>query len=159
MTDVRAITVRPLWSEAIVEGHKRVENRSGGFPRRHRGRLLIHSAKTWSVRAQYDERIYESMLRGLDIPAWLDHYRSRAGMVIGEVNLVDAHSAHGCCRPWGEDEYADAQNRRTTDVVHLRLEQPIRYEHPIPARGALGLWRPSDELLLACAQVDEPTGR
>lgn len=152
MSDVRAITVRPLWSEAIVAGHKLVENRSGGFPKGHRGRLLVHSALKWSIRAQHDERIYRAMLAGDDVNAVLTACRARAGHVIGEVDLVDVHSANGCCRPWGEDEYADAQDRQTFNVVHLVLENPVSYEHPIPARGALGLWRANAELLLAVDQ-------
>jgi len=144
MIELRALTVRQPWCEAIVDRHKPVENRSQGFPKRHRGPVLLHAAKGWSVRGQRDERVREHYRIGDFVRM---HYQLGAVLGIGE--LVDVHPAAGCCAPWGEETYppANPEQRPPGRVNHLVLEG-VRRIRPIRARGALGLWRPDEDLVL-----------
>lgn len=171
MIELRALTVRQPWCEAIVDRHKPIENRSQGFPKRHRGPVLLHAAKGWSDRGRYDDRIRDAwhsrpghpspFARGHDegrdyairhVPAY--HGRPPrpflAGVVLGIGELVDVHPAVGCCAPWGEETYppANPEQRPPGRVTHLVFEDVHRLPRPIAARGALGLWRPDDDLEL-----------
>lgn len=142
---IRALTIRQPWCEAVVDAHKPVENRSNGFPKIYRGLLLLHASKGWSARGQRDERIREHY----DLAAFAAMAR---GAVIGVAELVDIHPAAGCCAPWGEETYqpANPEDRPPGRVTHLALEHPIPIA-PVEARGALGLWRPDDDLLIEVA--------
>jgi len=141
---VRALTVRQPWAWAIVEGGKHVENRSRGTT--YRGPLAIHAALTWSARGASDPRVLAAWdPAGLGRGWGPDDFP--AGAVIGVVDLVDAHPAAGCCEPWGEAEYSEANGRTVRTVHHLVLEQPRALPEPIPARGALGLWTPPRDLI------------
>lgn len=135
----RCLTVREPWASAVVDGHKPVENRSQGFPKGYRGQLWIHSAQQVNARGVTDPRI--TAVYGIAPTCWLGH-------VIGAVDVVDIHPASGCCEPWGEQTYppANAEQRPPGVVTHIVMENPRRLRHPIPARGALGLWRPDTDL-------------
>lgn len=151
--NVRAITVRQPWAEAIVDGHKPVENRSGGFPSTFTGLLIIHAAAIWSRRAGLPDcrlmaayphqETWKAIHRGPPAPF-------TPSAVLGWVELQNVHRAEpGCCSsPWAEHAYKDAQDRLTTDVVHLVLANPHKLTEPLPWKaGRLGLWRPPPALL------------
>lgn len=143
MTDhpLKLISVRQPWASAIASGAKLVENRSKGFPKSYRGLLGIHAAQAWSHRGSRDPRIRELWPEGtyVDLPR---------GAVIAFAELVDVHPAAGCCAPWGEESYHAATGGLEREVTHLLLEDVQRLATPIPARGALGLWTPDDDLAL-----------
>lgn len=154
MSELRAITIRPPWSDAVVDGFKTTENRRGGFPSKYRGELLIHSGLQWSTRGQHDPRIrevYATELGPRSSPAWAHvwaGFAKTAGYIIGIAELVDVHPAAGeCCAPWGELQYTEDEGTHRTDILHLTLEHAQRLEEPIRARGALGLWRPTLDTL------------
>lgn len=132
---MKAITVRQPWAQAIAAGLKPVENRSRGFPRVYRGPLLIHAAMAWSVRGRTDPRIREHwhVLEPSGFPV---------GAIVATARLVDVHPDDGCCRPWGESEYVGADRQLHRGVAHLVLEDVEAFAHPVPCRGALGLWTP-----------------
>lgn len=140
--DVRVLTIRQPWADCIVHGSraygpKRVENRTRPIPPALIGaRVLIHAAKAPATSNSI------VMVRDYD---WPD---VRAA-VIGEARIVSCHQANHtgalCCAPWGFEDH-----------WHWQLEDVLRYAEPIPARGQLGLWKPSQELLAAAdAQAKE----
>jgi hypothetical protein len=143
MSDVRAITVKQPWAWAIAHGGKTIENRSQGT--RYRGTLLIHAGKAWSDRGADDERVLAAWDPLDDGLAWPTS-NFPAGVVIAVALLVDSHPDAGCCRPWGESSYTEAGGRERTVVHHLVLEDVVPLDRPVPARGALGLWRPPAEV-------------
>ena len=154
MTQIRALTVRQPWAEAIVDGHKPTENRSQGFPKTFRGILLIHAGKGWSVRGQRSpliRNVYDVEHRVA--PATFD--AMARGAVIGLVYVPEIHPASGCCAPWGEETYAPSnpELRPPGRVTHLTLEHPVRLPRPIPATGRLGLWIPDYDLRLEVAHA------
>jgi hypothetical protein len=139
--NVKVLTVRQPWAVAIIDGHKDIENRSGGFTTRHRGPVLIHAAQQLSARGLLDDRIIDAY------PRMAERELVR-GAVIGAVIIDGAHHAEpGCCESaWADYEYPNTGDRPTTDIVHLELIRPSRLG---PARwpGRLGLWRAPAELL------------
>lgn len=134
MTDLRALTIRQPWADAIVHGKqpngpKRVENRTR--PTKHRGVILIHAGVAGDRQA-----VLDGIRPGPDV----------RGAIIGVARLAACHIAEGCCRPWG-------WTTPKPYTWHWVLEGVHALPEPIPARGQLGLWRPGPDVLAA---VEKP---
>lgn len=160
-TDVRAITVRHPWCWSIEQAAvdptaKLIENRSkGALGWSHRGVLFIHAGLDWAPAGAADPRVLdllpaeatEGMLPAAD--------RSWPGFTFGAITAVaeleDVHPEAGCCAPWGEAKYSTWSGDLITGVTHLVLADVRRLPEPVPARGALGLWRPDPHLVAAVA--------
>lgn len=161
MSDVRAITVKQPWAWAIARGGKMIENRSQGT--KYRGPLLVHAGKAWSDRGAADGRVRAAWPGREAAPLARSvcvvgadralHPVFHSGAVIAVAQLVDSHPDAGCCRPWGESSYTEAGGRERTAVHHLVLEDVVALPEPVPCRGALGLWRPSADVVLQCGGV------
>ncbi|MGW6578929.1 hypothetical protein ACWF76_05895 [Streptomyces globisporus] len=126
---MRALTIRQPWAGAIVHQTKRVENRTWKLPAAHHGvRILIHAG------AQPDKN---AEVEGPN----LDVY----GAIVGVATVTGCHwSDDGmCCGPWG---FAKAYHWTLADVIAL--------PEPIPAKGALGFWTPSDDIVNAALRQD-----
>lgn len=121
---MRALTVRQPWAGAIFELGKDVENRSWTTP--YRGAVLIHAGSAmWGTNKPLDKALREGT-------AW------SAGAIIGVVELVDVVRGH-------QSVWAD------TKSWHWVLEDPHLFAHPVPARGAMGLWEtPVDVTKIVC---------
>lgn len=144
---MKAITIRQPWAWAISQGAefpqlaKMVENRRRGFPARHRGTVAIHAAVSWSKRGGADERVKSLWVQGA---TWgmvgdLTPDRFTLGAVIAVADVADVHVDTGCCRPWGETGYDDADGHHVTEVLHLVFDR-VEEIDPITTRGYLGLW-------------------
>lgn len=123
--DLRALTIRQPWATWIALKAKLTENRTR--PTKRRGPILIHAGL------------------GFDEDAWqrphgdLPPLRSLpAGAVIAVAEITDCHEADGCCGPWGEPG---------PGVFHYTLERVRRLPQPVPCKGALGFWRPPQDVL------------
>ena len=115
---MRALSVRQPWAQAILDGIKRVENRT--WKTSYRGQLVIHASKT----------VDDVILPGLANPSpqgWA------TGAHVGTVHLVGIHVAgRGCgehCAHWG-----------LPGVWHWELANPCRLSVPVLARGYPGLF-------------------
>ena len=137
---MRALTVRQPWAWAIVHGGKDVENRTRNLAGSYRGPVALHAGLTVDFTAGGDERIDAAFRRRPRSVSLSDIRGCEArGAFIGVVDLVGVHEAVGeyavcCSSPWGEPH-----------VWHLEVANPRPLATPIPARGALGLWTPTDE--------------
>lgn len=147
MTTLRCLTVRQQWAWAIVYAGKDVENRSQST--KVRGWVGIHAGKgadrTIRGRSAQEEALAREACAAVADryseadPATLRAYQAR-GAVIGVAHLVDSHhSEDGCC----ESEWAE---RSSGYSWHWCFDQVIGVDPPLPARGALGMWRPDDDL-------------
>lgn len=162
----RCLSVKQPWADPIVDGLKPIENRSHGFTRKFRGRLLIASSKGWSNRGAHDQRVQAAYppdgmnSRGYalrHVPAYggFPPHPFTGGAILGSVEVVDIHDDCECCRPWGESEYDEANGRTRRGLVHLVFEDARRLKVPVRVSGRLGLWIPTDEALAECASVLE----
>jgi hypothetical protein len=151
MNDVRAITIREPWASCIATGTKQIENRASGTT--WRGTLLIHTSQQINTPALFDPRVQKALDINAGSITGFDH-----GVIIAVADLVDVHDADSiptltgepgtCCEPWGERLHGHRQAK------HLVLANVRRLAKPVPARGALGLWKPSRQVI---AQVDLET--
>lgn len=154
---MRVLTVQQPWAWAIVHGGKDIENRTQLW--KYRGPLAIHAGARLSDRGVNDDRIGKALRdTGHILPDTIRYsvLQRRAASffgaqlytraILGVVDLVDTHRDDGCCRPWGESDYARSD---APFVIHLVMENPRPFVHPIPAKGRLGLWKPDGELLAA----------
>jgi len=132
---IRALTVRPPWSDCIAYADKRVENRSWSPPA-WRGLLLIHAGLT-----VIDDAL--PLVAGL-LP--VGHQLVR-GAVVAVADLADIHPDDGRCTPWSE-----------TGQYHWVLENVEPLATPVPWTGALGLWTPGEVLLDAVAATSPTIG-
>ena len=128
---MRGITVRQPWAWQIIHQAKDVENRSRNIAGSYRGPVAIQAAKVYDEPAMRDLPMHA--------PEWVTAVRVFwPGVILGVVDLVDVHHAASCadspiqddsCSPWAEP-----------DAYHLVFANPRPLAHPIPWRGALGLW-------------------
>jgi len=133
---MRALTVRQPWAWAIVYGGKDVENRSRNIAGSYRGPVAIHAATSAAKWSDYKTAAALLGRSAVDLSNALrasDGALIDAGCVIGVVDLVRVHRSGAImcapCSPWAEP-----------DAWHLVLANPRPLAHPIPWRGALGLW-------------------
>lgn len=116
---MKALTVRQPWADAIAHQTKRIENRS--WKTNYRGLVLIHAAAAHDPHAViYGPRPDER------------------SAVIAIAEIDDCHYSEDgkCCGPWGEE-----------NIYHWHLTEVRTLDKPVPAKGRLGLWTPSKELL------------
>jgi len=126
---MRTLTIRQPWAGAIVHQQKRVENRTWKLPAAHHGaRFLIHAG------AQPDKN---AVIYGPN----LDVYKA----IVGIATITSCHwSDDGtCCGPWGFE-----------NAYHWELADVTALPEPVPAKGALGFWAPSDDIVNAALRQD-----
>jgi hypothetical protein len=125
---VKALTIRQPWAGAIIHQTKRIENRTWKLPAAHIGvPRLIHAA------AQPDK---DPVIYGPN----LDIY----GAIIGAVTFTGCHFDSGrqpCCSEWA-----------FTGTHHWEMADVIALPEPVPAKGALGFWTPTPDVLAAVKQ-------
>ncbi len=123
---MKALSVRQPWAWAIVQGLKRIENRS--WPTRYRGPLLIHAG------LHYDGP-RDRLSDGRAIP----RDRLEFGALVGMVTVA------GCYRLeelGGDDPFAEGP-------YCWLLEEAIAFPEPIPYKGQLMLFDVAEEVLEA----------
>lgn len=78
-----ALSIRQPWAWLIVNGHKRLENRT--WATRHRGPILIHAAKAMT-RADYGGAAMLAEADGVTLPPFEALER---GGIVGQAEIVD----------------------------------------------------------------------
>ena len=136
---MKALTLQEPWASLIVAGAKTIETRS--WQTHYRGRIAIHAGKSLSMIGGR-ENLNHLLLTE---PSW-----GRAGLcqdlgaVIGEVTLVDVTpTEHWMTSREKWDEIPeDELNFGNFDRGRFAwlLEDPMRYDEPIPWSGGLSLW-------------------
>jgi len=137
---MHALTLRQPWGSLVALEAKRIETRS--WRTSYRGWLAIHAGKTLPAmeRALCEQEPFRTALLR---DTTLDPTRPLAaqlprGCIIAVVRLDS-------CLPMEAIEPPDEQERSFGDYTPCRyawyLSQVYRLPRPIPARGALGLWR------------------
>jgi hypothetical protein len=130
-----ALTIRQPYAQRIVQGSKRIENRSRSTAVR--GQFLVHAGG--QVHDHYRGRAVNPQQRvAVD--------RLTRSALLGVVNLSTVHNAETCPAP--AECLAAGGFRPTRDmpvVHHWVLTNPLEFVTPIPrVDGQLGFWRPDD---------------
>ena len=114
---MKAISIRQPWAWCIVNGYKDIENRT--WSTKHRGRILIHAAKTIDLEHVYFLReIFED--EGIDFP---DKFLT--GGIVGTAVLKDCVTSHKS--EWFSGPYGFV----------LSKAKPLPFR---PYRGQLGIY-------------------
>ncbi|MGP4004474.1 hypothetical protein [Streptomyces sp. 8N706] len=121
---IRGITVRQPWATCILAG-KDVENRPK--PWSWRGWVLLHAGK----------KMESAVLRDPLVARAIRDRQLHLGAVIGVARITGCHQDDGpeLCSPWAQ---RGAHHLVLADVQELAL--------PVPADGAVGPWRPTQDL-------------
>lgn len=132
---MRALSLHQPWAQAVVLDEKSIETRS--WQTSYRGPLAIHATKSMRHAQASDDQLERPSLVAEFTPIPL-------GALVGSVYLYDClpveevrDDLSGTEFRWGD--YSDG---RFAWLLHRARVLP----RPIPCRGALGLWRLSDEL-------------
>ncbi|MGW3269036.1 hypothetical protein [Streptomyces sp. NPDC001056] len=129
---IRGISVKQPWTTAIVAGAKTIENRPQ--PWAWRGLVVLHAGLQTDRPALRLPHVARA-IRGRDLPT---------GAVIGVARLTGCHQDPDGSPPCTEWAEPGLWHLELTDVQELAL--------PIPARGQLGPWRPTEGLVAQVRQ-------
>lgn len=113
---MKALSIRQPWAEAIVSGHKPVENRT--WSTKFRGEFLVHASSRLDKAA-----IAFCETRGTGV---LKADELVLGAIIGKVELYDVVTE--LKSPWFFGPYG------------FLFRNPIRFPEPIPCKGKLGFF-------------------
>lgn len=122
---MRILTVKQPYAAAIACGLKRIENRK--LSTAYRGRVLIHAGLNASFVKESPNLIPELGDDPLDY-----------GAIIAVVDLID-------CQPLDDV----TPQRFASGPWCWILANAFRLPRPVPARGQLSLFRPTDEIVAA----------
>jgi hypothetical protein len=131
---MRTLTLQKPWGWAIIHGGKDVENRT--WHTDHLGPLLIHQGKGFDPSAaQFPAFAGVAPRAGSRQSRLMD----MTGVILGRVEVTGCHwGGPGCCSsPWA-----------IPGQWHWQLENPVALRTLVAARGKLGLWTPSDDVLV-----------
>jgi hypothetical protein len=137
--EIRGLSVRQPYTSAITFGDKNRENRS--WPTSYRGLIALHAAKAvewdapdiaWTAAGLTPYRY------GSPREAWTASLP--LGVIIGVAELTGCHHA-GDCIKGGYWSYSFCSPWSMAAQFHWELSHVRPLAEPIPARGALGLWR------------------
>ncbi|MEW2312201.1 hypothetical protein AB0918_26820 [Streptomyces sp. NPDC006864] len=124
---IRGISIKQPWTTAILTGAKTIENRPQHWP--WRTWVLLHASQQTDKPA-------------LRLPLIARTIRGRqlvTGAVVGIARITGCHQepeGSPLCSPWA---HPGAWHLELADVQELPL--------PVPARGQLGPWKPTQHLL------------
>ncbi len=124
---IRGISVKQPHAACILAGAKTIENRPRAWS--WRGWLLLHTSQQID-RPALRVPLIARTVRGRDLPT---------GAVIGVARLTGCHQDPDGSPPCTEFAQPGAWHLELGDVQALAL--------PIPARGQLGPWRPTEDLV------------
>ncbi|MFH8692665.1 hypothetical protein ACH4EC_38170 [Streptomyces anulatus] len=124
---VRGISIKQPWTAAILAGAKLVENRPQHWS--WRGWVLLHAG----------QQIDRPALRMPLVARTIRGRQLVTGAVVGVARITDCHQdpeGSPLCSAWA---HPGAWHLKLADVQELPL--------PVPARGQLGPWRPTEDLV------------
>ncbi|MEU2179851.1 hypothetical protein [Streptomyces thermolilacinus] len=124
---IRGISVKQPHAACLLAGAKTIENRPRAWS--WRGWLLLHTSQQID-RPALRVPLIARTIRGCDLTT---------GAVIGVARLTGCHQDPDGSPPCTEFAQPGAWHVEVSDVQALAL--------PIPARGQLGPWRPTEDLV------------
>lgn len=122
---MKALTIKQPWASLIIEGYKCYEFR--GWKTNYRGKILIHAGI--SLEKDMLKRFKDYNLNYI------------CGAIIGEAELVDCILVDEKLNDKLNDINPTVYGRSNhVEKYAWKLENIIKYDKPIPAKGKLGLW-------------------
>lgn len=129
-----AISVRLPWTWYLLWAGKDIENRGLRFPRKYRGRILLHASKWWNE---------TEMLWDVESANGMWAQRPTRAQYAPQLTLRNLHETRGCVV--GSIEIVDYVEESSSPWfagdLGIVVRNPIPFRKPIPCRGALGLFQ------------------
>lgn len=137
---MRALSLTQPWATLVAVGAKQLETRS--WPTTYRGELAIHASSRFPRDCKdlcHDEPFLSALTeagigRVTDLPI---------GAIVAVATLTDCIWITHQNAPGG-DEYLFGDY--TPGRFMLRLENVLKLDRPVPAKGALGFWTMPEEV-------------
>ncbi len=129
---MKALTICQPYAELIIRGDKLVENRR--WPTRYQGLLLIHAGKSrdW---LRLDDSGQVDAEYGLPLA------EMAFGAIVGMVRLRACLRLETITGPRADVRWEHLRHHEHTEGPYCWvLEEPKRFERPVPFRGAQGLF-------------------
>ena len=135
-----ALTVRQPWAELLIAGRKSIEVRN--WWTEYRGQLWIHAGRTEDVELGRKFGLVQLFTGGF----------------IGRVTLTTiVRFDSDRWNRWRERHLCEGSMPQT--AYGWVLKDPVRLKEPVPGKGALGLFRPDDDISRVLhAQLPLPLG-
>lgn len=173
---MKAITVKQPWASLIVEGIKLIENRTWKCPQKHIGKRVLIHASAKPVYGLPCEVLTPVQYASVFSDRKLDALIGENGAILGSVEIVDCivnhpsiwaekfHKTEFCpecgCKEYTNENFIGKGYRNCTmcgqewwtDVNYNKpihnwvLANPIKFDEPIPCKGALSFWDYNGEL-------------
>lgn len=138
---MKALSLTQPWATLVAVGEKKLETRS--WPTYYRGPLLIHASKGFPLGARticHRAPFCYALARA----GYLHPKELPLGAIVGIVTLT------GCTSTTDALEGISAEEHAFGDYgpgrFAWRLTEALRFNEPIPCKGALGLWKVPDEI-------------
>jgi len=141
---MKALSYKHPWASLIVEGIKPIENRTWPCPKKYIGqRILVHASGN-PVKGLPCQALTPFQYAIIFTDGKLDALNGPSGAIIGSVEIVDCVINHPSI--WAEKTevindsefgYFPMYGKKIYNWV---LANPIKFEKPIPCKGALGFW-------------------
>lgn len=136
---MKALSIRQPWAWLIMQGFKDVENRS--WRSNHTGPFLVHTGQNFVNKDEY-KRAYRMLYRYDHsaihrMPSWSNRKELFTGGLLGVVEMkgcLPMHDSH-----WFEGEPLNA----------FVLENPTRFDEPIPYKGSQRFFNVDDDVVPA----------
>lgn len=146
---MKALSIKQPWAEAILQGVKRVENRTWGT--KYRGPVIVHAGLTFD-RKGYDwlvDREVAAVAAGggeflWPGRLWQKDFYSRGGF-LGVMEIT------GCSAPGEQSGAADPW--RDPAQYGWQIGRVLRFAEPVPGKGRLGLFQPPDEVAVIARRL------
>lgn len=150
MTVVKVLSIRQPYVDEILSGDKKVENRGGLYPWKYRGRVYLHASgkhptlPTGLILGHVDivDCVESDVLYDLAIATRDARTLSRKPKQFRdglEQFKAQYPAVWNLLQEWKRTD-RDCQIRHTFGPWCYLLENPVRLNQPIPAKGMLGLW-------------------
>ena len=132
---MKAISLFQPWATLVAIGAKTFETRS--WETRYRGELAIHATKAMPRDAR--ELCYQQPFFDVLHNAGYDPFNLPRGCIVAITDLLRVEPMY-LYEPEELDEYNRAFGDWSLGRFAWKLVSIKRLEHPIPAKGSLGLW-------------------
>jgi ASCH domain len=130
--ELRALSVKQPWLEAITHGDKRVENRSWPAPEWAIGQVIgLHASKGFDWGAEFPPG-----RKAL----WCPPEDLSLGAVVALARITGCHPLYNICNPSGVPETV-CSPWAVWGQCHWLLDEVCPLAEPVPCKGSLGLWR------------------
>lgn len=149
VSEIRGLSLTRPWPMAFIRGpvqlQKRVENRDWKPPAALVGcHVALHSAKSWDESA----REFIADVLGIEIPGRKDFPHSQIIAVCRLSGFVADLTARASLRDPTPDTLSAEQQGWYFGPYGWTLEDLVELPEPVPCKGALGLWRLPDNVLV-----------